>query len=605
MPPTSAAAGTTTQESNFVPSNLTQLVPTFDPSENDVETWSKKVELLAKVWPKEKIAELTTRLILNTKGSAFQKLQIHQDELLKNDLKCVQKLVEVVGGQFGQIPLERRYEFAERALFRCIQKNDESNDSYLARADVAWTEVIARGVKLEELQAYVVLRGSLLSADDKKRVLIEAGAEAGNQLTMAKVSAAVRMLGAGFFQEYTGGKKAKQKTYDQTAFLTEEVDTTGSEIYAAVEDDGEEDYLESLLLDGDDDAVLISEYESAINDTIQDDPELATALNAYADARRRLSERFRNRGFWPVRSGGKQAGKGKGGWKGKGKSSRRSLQDRILSSRCRICGKLGHWKAECPDRKSQGASSSGPASSVAMTNSAILHQSGVQCEPNPDDALMLEFLKLPETITDTPLDETQPHCALSFLSVHEAILGIKNRIRVTRGPETYKGNVSVNTGQHVRNESHSVESPSNMKPEPIVFESANSADINFASHGSHGVVDLGASKTVIGSKNVEELMQSLPKEVQQKLSRCPCKMQFRFGNQGILSSEHALVLPIGELRVKVAIVPGNTPFLISNSFLRGMKAIIDTHQRSLKSPLLCKPVPLQLSPRGFVSCGHK
>ena len=600
MPPATSQEGSTAStDSSFVPANLTQLVPTFDPSEDDVETWSKKVELLSKVWPKEKISELTTRLILNTKGSAFQKLQIHQDELLQNDLKCVKKLVEVVGGQFGQIPLERRYELAERALFRCIQKNDESNDSFLARADVAWTEVITRGVKLEELQAYVVLRGSLLSSEDKKRVLVEAGAETGSQLTMAKVSAAVRMLGAGFFQDYTGGKKSKLKTYDQSAFLTEEMDTNEHDVFTAQDDEAEEDYLETLLMDGDDDAILISEYETAINDTIQDDPELATALNAYADARRRLSERFRNRGFWPVRPGGKSSSKGKSSFKGRGKSNRRSLQDRILSSRCRICNKLGHWKAECPERKSHGSTAPSSASShTAMTNSAI-HQTAENLQDSrSDDVLLLEFMKLPESVTESPLDEPKPHCVECFLSVQEAILGI--RCRVTRGPNNSKGNISENTDAHVRNETSSVMSPpSVVKPEPVSNVSANSADINFASHGSHGVVDLGASKTVIGSQNVEDLMQSLSEDTRNKLSRCPCKMQFRFGNQGILSSEHALVLPIGEVQVKIAIVPGNTPFLISNSFLRGIQAIIDTHHQTLSSPLLSQPVKLQLSPRGL------
>ena len=438
MPPQSASPATPSTESSFVPANLTQLVPTFDPTEDDVETWSKKVELLSKVWPKEKLTELITGLILNTKGSAFQKLQIHQDELLQNELKCVKKLVEVVGGQFGQIPLERRYEFAERAIFRCTQKNDESNDSYLARADVAWTEVITRGVKLEELQAYVVLRGSLLSQEDKKRVLIEAGAETGNQLTMAKVSAAVRMLGAGFFQEYTGGKKAKLKTYDQSAFLTEEVETPDQDIYAAFDEDAEEDYLETLLQDGDDDAVLISEYEMAINDTIQDDPELATALNAYADARRRLSERFRNRGFWPIRSGGKSFGKGKQQYKGRGKGNRKSLQDRILSSRCRICNKLGHWKAECPERKSQasGSTSSAP-SNLAMTNSAIRQSTDDHQTTSVDDALLLEFMKLPES-NETPLDEPRSQEAVCFISVREAILGIRNRVS-NQGAQSLSG----------------------------------------------------------------------------------------------------------------------------------------------------------------------
>ena len=84
-----------------------------------------------------------------------------------------------------------------------------------------------------------------------------------------------------------------------------------------------------------------------LSDTLQDDRELAVALNAYSEARRRLSERFRNRGFWPIKP---SKGKGKNFSKNKGKFSggRKSLQDRILNSRCRICGKLGHWKSRLP-----------------------------------------------------------------------------------------------------------------------------------------------------------------------------------------------------------------------------------------------------------------
>ena len=35
------------------------------------------------------------------KGTAFQKLQLHGDEILVNDTKGIQKLVELVGGQVG------------------------------------------------------------------------------------------------------------------------------------------------------------------------------------------------------------------------------------------------------------------------------------------------------------------------------------------------------------------------------------------------------------------------------------------------------------------------------------------------------------------------
>lgn len=130
-------------------------------------------------------------------------------------------------------------------------------------------------------------------------------------------------------------------------------------------------------------------------------------------------------------------------------------------------------------------------------------------------------------------------------------------------------------------------------------DAANSAEVHFASHGSYGVVDLGASKTVIGSSQVGDLMQSLPEEIRKGLSRTSCKMQFRFGNQGVLTSEHALVIPMGNFCVKIAVVPGNTPFLISNSFLRGIQATIDTSQHTLSSPHMVSKVPLQLSPRGL------
>ena len=46
--------------------NLATLVPTFDPSKDDMQTYQQKVELLMTAWPKTKIPELVTRLILIT-----------------------------------------------------------------------------------------------------------------------------------------------------------------------------------------------------------------------------------------------------------------------------------------------------------------------------------------------------------------------------------------------------------------------------------------------------------------------------------------------------------------------------------------------------------
>ena len=97
----------------------------------------------------------------------------------------------------------------------------------------------------------------------------------------------------------------------------------------------------------------------------------------------------------------------------------------------------------------------------------------------------------------------------------------------------------------------------------------------FATHGSYGIVDLGASKTVIGSDSLGELIQSLDASIRQRLSRCPCNITFRFGNQATLTSRQALVVPIGSLNLKIAVVPGGTPFLISNTLMRTLQARID------------------------------
>lgn len=187
------------------------------------------------MWPDNKWTELSTRLILNCQGSAFKKLQLHQKEVMKNERKSIQRLIEILGGHWGQINLEKQYEYAERALYRCQQKADESADSYLARADILWTELTTQTTKIEDLQAYVTLRGSQLSSDDKKRVLLDADAAGSGKLSLEKVHAAIKMLGAGFFHDVTGVRKSRGKTYDQTTLLAEGTDVDESSSIFMVE----------------------------------------------------------------------------------------------------------------------------------------------------------------------------------------------------------------------------------------------------------------------------------------------------------------------------------------------------------------------------------
>ena len=102
----------------------------------------------------------------------------------------------------------------------------------------------------------------------------------------------------------TGRKAARTKTYDGTTLLTDTVTdhaaVAESDLSTAPTDDAaESEFLEAMIQEGDHDALLIADFEAASQETVQEDSELATAFSAYQQARHRLGEKFRNRGFFP------------------------------------------------------------------------------------------------------------------------------------------------------------------------------------------------------------------------------------------------------------------------------------------------------------------
>ncbi len=614
-----------------VPNQLAILVPTFDPAKDDLKTFTQKIELLTMAWPENRYGELATRIILNCSGSAFQKLQLCRDEVTKNEKKSVAKIIEILGGSWGQIDLERKYESAEKALYHCVQKQDESNDSYLARADILWTEVLSKGMKLEELQSYVTLRGSGLTPEDKKRVVVESHSSAGSVLTIKRVSEAIRMLGAGFFQDVTGQRRSKTRTYDATAMVTEDDDIyEGASWESAmmtqedhVADD--DDLLETLIADGDGDAAFIAEFEGAANELLQSDGELAGCYTAYLDARKRLAEKAKHRGFWPL---SRPKGKGKG-VKGKfGKSSfkgnhKKSLAHRIMNSTCRRCGQVGNWRAECPLNQS-GSSTAGP--STAATNTAVSWSHAVNDEmPNHDsvpaseaDSLPLEFLNLSEVDLKS-IDESCPGLAESFFLMgfnqdrqtkksrsNDESQSIGNRDKLR---ECYQRVIAEHQRSHNPNRCPSVPLRNRSTEVPIEFTDRHVKQVvcqdeavmlaASCSHGTKGVLDTGATKTVVGSDHLKELISSFDSDIRSQLKRGTCKITFRFGNQGTLDATSTLIVPLGSLLLQIAVVPGGTPFLVSNSLLRALKCNVDLERCELRSPMLKQAVPLELSSKGL------
>ena len=564
------------------------------------------MELLTATWPESRLVELATRLILNTTGTAFQKLQLNQKDILVNNRKGIEKIIQVLGGSWGRIPLEQKFEAAEKAIYRCQQRSDEANDSFLARADVLWQELLNKQMQLSELQAYIVLRGSLLTAEDKKKVIIDSEVNGSGVLKIDRVQAAIRMLGAGFFQEMTGGKN-KYKTYDNSILMVdEEEDDPNCLMSEAVPD--EEEMIEQLLQEGDEDALMVSEFENTANEVLQEDPQLSSVFSAYTEARRKLSEKFRFRGFFPVSKGKGKPG-GKGSWKGKNNRfqgrDRKPLNQRILRSQCHRCLQFGHWKDECPLGKSDGPSSSASSNSGSQVNNAF---TGSTITPVPE-SLPLEFLHLQEfagsTIDDPDVfqepnhDSCFPGVGLSFMCVDNGPNKIDKLNQV-------KGKTISEAIQCVRSRRNHSMSDSAMRTLEVLQSEVTStvcdAEVLLAASQlspSFGILDTGATKTVIGCQLVGPLIQSLSPGIRRKISRCPCQVVFRFGNLSTLESEQALVIPIGKLHLKVAIVPGCTPFLLSNTLMRALKAMIDTGSNKLHSPTLIQPLSLHLTPKGL------
>ena len=337
-----------------------QQIPKFVPGVTNVDEYVQRLKFLKELWPAEHIHLLGPRAALQVEGSAFQKIsRIAPEKLRQGD--GVKLLVESLGGSWGRTPTEEKYHFFEQAIFQVAQRNDETNDSYIARHDAYFEELIARQVTLEEVRAYILLRHSQLAAEDKKRVVVEARGD----LQYGATVKAIRLLGSKFFGDLQsrhgpGSARAGERSKVYDIHFTEE-SATEDAFYSSAgpeEEPDDEELLCFFLEQNDEDAIYIAEFEDSIIDAIQES-NLAPVYVSYQEARQKLREKAKSRGYWTQT---KSKGKGKSfSKKGKGTASSawgsgrsRSLADRIANSTCRICGGRGHWKRECPRRNGTG-----------------------------------------------------------------------------------------------------------------------------------------------------------------------------------------------------------------------------------------------------------
>ena len=267
-------------------------IPKFIPGETDLRVYTRKLEFLKELWPAEYLEQLAPRAALLVEGVAFQKISRLDPAKLKQK-EGVKYLVEALGGQWGRPDTEERLDMFEKALYLTVQKADESHDSYMARHDAAFEDLLMRKVTIEEVRAYILIRQSLLSSEDRKKIIFESG----GALSYDQAKKSIKLLGSKFFLELQNNSKMapKLKTYDVNQVEDETV------MYQEAEEEVDEDVAFQVLLEnGDEDACFVSEFEDQICAACQESQELAACFVSYQEARARLRDKAKSRGFWPL-----------------------------------------------------------------------------------------------------------------------------------------------------------------------------------------------------------------------------------------------------------------------------------------------------------------
>ena len=114
------------------------------------------------------------------------------------------------------------------------------------------------------------------------------------------------------------------------------------------------------------------------------------------------------------------------------------------------------------------------------------------------------------------------------------------------------------------------------------------------------ILDTGASRTVVGKDGFRRFTEQLPPQIRRSIRTMRSKTVFRFGNNGTLPSLFAACIPFdGKCWMKVEVVDGKTPFLLSNALLRQLGRQLDFQKGRLWIPEGSREVKLTTDAKGL------
>ena len=455
--------------------------------------------------------------------------------------------------------------------------------SYVNRLQVAMDELGAKSLK--EFHAFLLLRQSALSPEDKKRVLTMTNGD----IDTKKIEKSMRTLATSILASGDVKKKVYPTNYvePEPSFVAMENESNAgwmSPAYYAEEEEVDQEYVEMLATQGDADALNVVGFEQDLEDIFQNVPDLHNALVSYQEARAKILDRKKSRGFWPASGKGKSKGYGKYNMNRKG-NGKGNLLLRISRTHCKACGEKGHWKAECPNKGNQ----------TTDTANFVSHQTFHVIDSNPEQAQVIFEDEAEDSESKPPGVQNNWGFNGIYRIISGAVTGVISLIAtVGRTMSSPCTRVPVDVScpvlpvaeafslQHLIPQVQGLfrsrlKSRMSATAESSCFH--NRPNLSAIADEGLAILDTGASRSVIGANLWPGVWKSLPAEIQAQVREVPSKVGFRFGNNQITYSFKQVRIPImsGKRRIWIVIevVPRATPFLISIQALKALGAMID------------------------------
>ena len=495
----------------------------------------------------------------------------------------------------------KTYELFEKALYKTNQKADESTTSFVNRLQVAMDELGAVDVK--QFHAFLLLRQSALGVEDRKRVLTMTAGD----MKVSKVEQAMRTLATSVL---SSGAEPKKRVYP-TNYVEPEVEqdanmaTTYHVVYE--EDEIDAETLEQMAQNGDSDALNMVSFEKDLEELFQEVPDLQHALVSYHEARTKILEKKKSRGFWPPYKGKGKGGYNKGFKKGSGKGG---LLARIARTNCRACGEKGHWKAECPHK---GTNNTQDNVNLAM------HQEHRFTMPNNDQDAQVIFEQITEE--DEEIQSFAAHwedwdksgeCKVMKITWGDNHNGVKS---MPKREDQSQVDTPIHDAYCLQECVPRVQeffahrlphrkSPSLMKPTTTDVECLHSSlDMENVKQAGLAILDTGASRSVVGLDVLPHVLKSLPPCVRDQVKEKPSHIGFRFGNNQVTYSQKQVHIPIftntHKIWIVIQVVPAATPFLLSIQAMKMLGAQINLSNNHCHLSKIDRQLSLQESKNGL------